>query len=169
MTNWIKPSLGIAISVAALFLLLSPAYGDSPQVVGWVEKACIEPAQLVLPAKVDTGAVTCSLHAPDLIEFERDGEKWVKFTIVDGSGKAAVIEKKIIGVRRIKRHFGQFQNRPVVRLAICIGNVHKTSDVNLVDRTGFEYPLLIGRNFMNDCLIVNPSATYTVEPICADN
>ena len=165
----IKSAFGAAICMASLFSLLSPAFGDSPQVVGWVEKACIQPGQLVLPAKVDTGAVTCSLHAPDLIEFERDGEKWVKFGVVDGSGKAAVIEKKIIGVRRIKRHFGQFQNRPVVRLAICIGNIHKTSEVNLVDRTGFEYPLLIGRNFMNDSLIVNPSATYTVEPSCADN
>jgi hypothetical protein len=169
MTRAAKSSFGAAICVASLFLLLSPAHGDSPQVVGWVERACIQPAQLVLPAKVDTGAVTCSLHAPDLIEFERDGERWVRFTIVDGSGKAAVIEKKIIGVRRIKRHFGQFQNRPVIRLAICVGNVHKTSEVNLVDRTGFEYPLLIGRNFMNDSLIVNPSATYTVEPSCADH
>jgi hypothetical protein len=169
MTNWIKPSLGIAVCVASLLSLLSPAFGDSPQVVGWVEKACIQPGQLVLPAKVDTGAVTCSLHAPDLVEFERDGEKWVKFSVVDGSGKAALIEEKMVGVRRIKRHFGQFQNRPVIRLAICVGNIHRISEVSLVDRTGFEYPLLIGRNFMDGTLVVNPSATYTVEPSCADN
>ncbi len=169
MTRWIRPSFGMAISVVSLFLLLCPAYGDNEQVVGWIEKACIQPGQLVLPAKVDTGAVTCSLHAPDLVEFERDGEKWARFTIVDGNGKQAVIEKKIVGVRKIKRHFGQYQNRPVIRLAICVGNIHKTSEVNLVDRTGFEYPLLIGRNFMDGRLVVNPSAKYTVEPSCAEN
>jgi hypothetical protein len=169
MTRAVKSSFSVAICVAALFSILFPAYGDSPQVVGWIEKACIRSGELVLPAKVDTGAVTCSLHAPDLIEFERDGERWVTFTIVDGSGKQAVIEEKIVGMRKIKRHFGQFQDRPVIRLAICVGNIHKTSEVNLVDRTGFEYPLLIGRNFMDDCLIVNPSVTYTVEPSCADN
>jgi hypothetical protein len=159
----------MAITVASLLLLLSPAGGDNTQVVGWIEKACIQPGQLVLPAKVDTGAVTCSLHAPDLIEFERDGEKWVRFTIVDRSGKEAVIEKKIVGIRKIKRHFGEFQNRPVIRLGICVGNIHRTSEVNLVDRTGFEYPLLIGRNFMDGRLVVNPSATYTIEPSCAGN
>ena len=169
MTRPVRSFFRVAICVASLLSVLSPAYGDSPQVVGWVERACIQSGQLILPAKVDTGAVSCSLHAPDLVEFERDGGKWVRFTIVDGSGKEAVIEEKIVGVRKIKRHFGQFQDRPVIRLAICVGNVHKTSEVNLVDRTGFEYPLLIGRNFMDDRLIVNPSATYTVEPSCADN
>jgi hypothetical protein len=169
MTKWMKPSFGLAISVASLCFLLSPAFGDSAQVVGWVERACIQPGHLVLPAKVDTGAVSCSLHAPDLVEFDKDGQKWVKFTIVDGNGKKAVMERKVVGVRRIKRHYGKFQNRPVIRLAISVGNVHKNADVNLVDRTGFEYPLLIGRNFMDGKLIVNPSATYTVEPSCAEN
>jgi hypothetical protein len=169
MTRAIKSYFRVAICVASLFSLLSPAHGDSAQVVGWVEKACIQPGQLVLPAKVDTGAVSCCLHAPDLVEFERDGEKWVKFTVVDETGKKAVIETKIVAVRRIKRHFGQFQNRPVIRLTISVGNVHKISEVNLVDRTGFEFPLLIGRNFMDGSLIVNPSAKYTVEPSCADN
>jgi len=165
----VKPFLWSAICVGSLFSFLPPAYGDTPKVVGWVEKACIQPYQLILPAKVDTGAVTCSLHAPDLNEFERDGEKWVKLTVVDGSGRKTVMEHKIIGTRKIKRHFGQSQDRPVIRLTICVGNIQKTSEVNLVDRTGFEYPLLIGRNFMDGSMIVNPSATYTIEPSCANN
>jgi hypothetical protein len=168
MNQGVRSFLWATISVS-FFSLLSPAYADSPKVVGWIEKACIQPHQLILRAKVDTGAVTCSLHAPDLTEFERDGEKWVKMTVVDGSGKRTVMEHKIIGMRKIKRHFGQSQDRPVILLTICVGNIQKTAEVNLVDRTGFEYPLLIGRNFMEGCMIVNPSAKYTIEPRCANN
>ena len=163
-----KPFLWSSIYAVSFFSLLSPTYGDGPKVVGWVEKVCIQPYELILPAKVDTGAVTCSLHAPDLTEFEKNGEKWVKLTVVDGSGKRTVIEQRIIGMRKIKRHFGQSQDRPVIRLTICVGNIQKTAEVNLVDRTGFEFPLLIGRNFMDGSVIVDPSAKYTIEPSCAN-
>ena len=166
MNRVLESFLLATIWVVCFSSLAAPAHGDSPRVVGWVEKACIQPYSLILPAKIDTGAVTCSLHAPDLVEFERDGAKWVRLTVVEPGGKRAVIEQRIVGMRKIKRHFGQFQNRPVIRLTICVGNVQKTSEVNLVDRTGFEYPLLIGRNFMDGAMIVNPSAKFTAETTC---
>ncbi len=168
MNRLVKPFLWLTVCLV-YSSLLSSAHGGGPKVVGWVEKACIKPYQLILPAKIDTGAVSCSLHAPDLVEFERDGAKWVRFTVVDANGKSAVIERKIAGMRKIKRHFARFQERPVILLTICVGNVQRTSEVNLVDRTGFEYPLLIGRNFMDGSIIVNPSAKFTIEPTCADN
>jgi len=166
MNRVVEFLLLVAIWVVCFSSLPAHVHGDSPRVVGWVENACIRTCQLILPAKIDTGAVTCSLHAPDLVEFERDGAKWVRLTVVDPGGKSAAIEQKIVSVCKIKRHFGHFQERPVIRLTICVGNVLKTSEVNLVDRTGLEYPLLIGRNFMDGSMIVNPSAKFTVEPIC---
>jgi hypothetical protein len=166
MNRVVESFFWVTIWVVCISSLAAPSHGDSPRVVGWAEKACITPYQLILPAKIDTGAVTCSLHAPDLIEFERGGQKWVRLTVVAPNGKSAVIEQRILCMRKIKRHFGQFQERPAIRLTICVGNVQKTAEVNLVDRTGFEYPLLIGRNFMDGSMIVNPSAKFTAEPTC---
>jgi hypothetical protein len=172
MNRIVSPLLGIILCLISFFALPFYSYGAGsvrPEIVGWVEDACIQPYKLILPAKVDTGAVTCSLNASDMTQFEKNGEKWVRLTIIDKNGKRAVIEKKIIGMRRIKRHYGHYQDRPVIRLIICVGNILKTSEVNLVDRTGFVYPLLIGRNFMGGSMIVNPSATYTIEPECTNN
>ena len=33
-----------------------------------------------LRGKIDTGASTSTLHASDIVPFERDGEHWVRFT-----------------------------------------------------------------------------------------
>lgn len=135
--------------------------------VGWGERVFIEPGGFKLRAKIDTGAVSCSLHAPNAVEYDNDGKKWVRFTIKDDDGKERVIDQPVIGTRRIKRHYGQYQLRPVIRMKICLGSVCKEADVNLVDRTGFEFPMLIGRNFMEGSIVVNPSVQYTVEPALA--
>lgn len=152
-------------------LLCSYSSGNcqsKPAVVGWVERVIVQPGDIVVSAKVDTGAVSCSLHSVDVQEFQRDGTMWVRFRMRGESGEDAVIERPLVGTRRIKRHFGKFQLRPVVRLTICLGHLRKEVDVNLVDRTGFEYPLLVGRNFMDGDILVDPSAKYTVEPSCEE-
>jgi hypothetical protein len=147
-----------------------PALSESPKPVevGWVERVCLCPGGFIIPAKVDTGAVSCSLHAPDIHEYDRDGKKWVRFHLNDFQGKERTIEQPVVGKRRIKRHFGGYQERMVIRLQVCLGTYCKDVDVNLVDRTGFEFPMLIGRNFMEGSLVVNPSAKNTVEPVCSD-
>lgn len=157
------------LSLIVMISIESNAPGESKGnlVVGWVEKVSIHPGDIFISAKLDTGAVTCSLHAADITEFQRDGQNWVKLRISDCQGTEKIIECPALGARRIKRHFGRFQKRLVVSLGICLGSVFKEVDVNLVDRTGFEYPMLIGRNFMEGDLLVNPSVKFTVEPACS--
>ena len=42
-----------------------------------------------------------------------------------------------------------------------MGEVTRLVEVNLADRTGFEYPLLIGRDFLRDVAVVDVSEKYT--------
>lgn len=158
------------VAYVVITLLCAPALacaGSShPLQVGWVERVALDPGGCVIPAKVDTGAVTCSLHAPHPEVYERDGQKWVRFHIKDIDGKDVTIDQPVAGTRRIKRHFGDYQERLVIKMGVCLGPVHRETEVNLVDRTGFEYPMLIGRNFMDHELVVNPSVKHTVEPAC---
>jgi hypothetical protein len=139
---------------------------QAPMLVGWVERVALYPGGFIVPAKVDTGAVTCSLHAPDPTLYEREGNKWVRFRIKDSEGKEVTIDRPVVGTRRIKRHFGGYQERLVIKMGVCLGTLYRETEVNLVDRTGFEYPMLIGRSFMDNALVVNPSAKHTVEPVC---
>jgi hypothetical protein len=54
----------------------------------------------------------------------------------------------------------------VILLDICVGNVRKTEEVNLIDRTGLNYQLLLGRNFLKDALLVDSGETYMLSPDC---
>ena len=152
----------------SLIAILAPVdlYGQDKQSVGWIEKAIIFPSNMKLDAKLDTGAEITSINAVDIDKFDRDGETWVRFTVVDKSGKRVTLERKLLGVAEIKRHQGPPQKRPVVSLGICVGKQYAEVEVNLIDRSRFKYPLLIGRNFMAGRLLPDPSVEYTVEPSC---
>ena len=158
--------IGLAFVAVLGVPSLSWAETPSPMQVGWVERVALYPGGFIVPAKVDTGAVSCSLHCANPTEYEKDGKKWIKFTIKDADGKDVTIDRRVVGTRRIKRHYGGHQMRLVIRMGVCLGSLYRETDVNLVDRTGFEYPMLIGRNFMGTDLVVNPSVKHSMEPAC---
>ncbi len=153
--------------VGPLFLTAAVSAGNK-QIVGWVEKARVSPGNLVLQAKMDSGADNSSLNVLNVEAFERNGEKWVRFELVNELGQRAVIERRVVRTAKIKRHVGSRQQRPVVRMGICVGNYYEEVEVNLVDRSRFKYPLLIGRSFMGDKLVIDPSVQFTLEPGCGE-
>ena len=77
------------------------------------------------------------------------------------------MERPVVRTVRIKRHAGRSLERPVVLLSICVGSVHKEVEVNLVDRSRFQYPLLLGRSFLEGDLLVDSARRYTLAPACA--
>lgn len=158
----------LCFTLLGSLLLAASVSAGNKQIVGWVEKARISPGNLVLQAKMDSGADNSSLNVPKVVEFERNGEKWVRFELINDRGQKVVIERKLVRTARIKRHRGMRQQRPVVRMGICVGNYYREAEVNLVDRSNFKYPLLIGRSFMGDRLLIDPSTQFTLEPGCGE-
>lgn len=164
--------LKISQWVSAAFYVMLASYClnvDADELVraGWIEKAVLYPSKIVLHAKLDTGARTSSLHVPDPEFFERDAKQWVRISVTNRNIETVMIEAPVVRNSKIKRHFGESQTRPVIKLDICIGNVRKTEEVNLVDRAGMNYQLLIGRNFLNGALLIDSGATYRLSPDCA--
>lgn len=155
-----------------ILLILTFAYSESISAdlftAGWIEKAVVYPHEIVLHAKLDTGAQTSSIHAPDVEYFERNSELWARFPITNKDIETVMIEAPVVRESKIKRHFGNRQKRTVIELDICIGPVRKTEEVNLVDRTGLNYQLLIGRNFLRDALLIDSGSTYTLSSNCLD-
>lgn len=156
------------ITIILLMCLLSQVNASDMVAAGWIEKAILYPGAITLHAKLDTGAKTTSINAPEPSLFERDDEPWVRFTITNKDNRSTTIEKRIIREAKIKRHFGDQQVRPVILLDICIGNVRKTEEVNLVDRSNLNYQLLVGRNFLKDDLLIDSGSTYLLSPDCPD-
>jgi len=138
---------------------------SNPLVLGWVERALITTEKIPIQAKLDTGARTSSLHVDQIERFRRNGRRWVRFTIAEG-GKRLTLEREIVRNSKIRRANVFGRTRPVVRIGICLGNYYKMAEVNLTNRKGMNYPLLIGRLFMEDKIIVHSTKTFTKKPDC---
>jgi hypothetical protein len=132
-------------------------------IVGAVEWAKIQPAGLWIESRIDTGADTTSIHAEDIQLVEKDGKRYVRFVLIDAAtGSAHQQELRLRRRVLIKQSGGADERRYVVRMWVILGEIRSKIDVNLSDRTDFEYPLLIGRNFLMDNMIVDVSRHHTV-------
>jgi len=137
---------------------------DAKKIIGAVEHVRLVPPNIVLKARIDTGAKTTSVDARDITPFERNGKQWVRFVCVDGK-KEHTIEKKVIQTVQIKRHGEESQDRYVVKMRIVLGDVSQLISVNLNDRDAYIYPVLIGRNFLRDYFIVDVAKKYQFKPM----
>jgi hypothetical protein len=132
-------------------------------IIGAVEWAKIEPAGLWVESRVDTGADTTSIHAEDIQLIEKDGKRYVSFVLIDAvTGSSHAQELRLRRRVLIKQSGGPDQRRYVVRMWVTVGESRSRIDVNLTDRSAFEYPLLIGRNFLTDTMIVDVSRHHTM-------
>ncbi len=132
---------------------------------GWLEMVILQPWNIKLRAKLDTGAKTSSLHAVDIERFERDGEKWVRFhtTDPDEENPLKFIEVPLVRDVKIKRHKQKPQIRPVVEMTFCLDGQIYTSEFSLTDRSRFNYRVLLGRKMLQQGIIVDPASTFILK------
>jgi hypothetical protein len=132
-------------------------------IVGAVEWADVDPPGITLESRIDTGAETTAIHAEDIQLVEKDGKRYVRFNLIDSeSGKKVPLEERLRRRVLIKSTEGEPERRYVVRLWLTLGESRSRVDVGLSDRTDFEFPLLIGRNFLVDTVIVDVSRHHSL-------
>ncbi|KJZ37584.1 ATP-dependent zinc protease [Pseudomonas sp. B21-040] len=163
--------------LALLSLVALPVLAAEPTLYGRYEYIALpEIGGEVLKAKMDTGALTASLSARDIETFTRDGEEWVRFRLATKDASNKVYEHKVARISKIKTRSEEEDDtdvvepskRPVVDLELCLGNVKRTVEVNLTDRSSFNYPLLIGAKALREFgAAVNPARRFTADkPDC---
>jgi hypothetical protein len=129
--------------------------------IGQVEYVDILPQGIRQKGRIDTGAETTSIGVLDIVPFERDGNSWVKFKIQHrDTGKIVEFSKHVERTAVIKRHGAENVERPVVKMTLAIGLVEQAVEVSLADRSKFEYPVLIGRNFLDGKVAVDVSSKF---------
>ncbi len=154
-----------------LIALTSPlALADARQVLGWVEEGVIYPEKVAVKFKLDTGALTSSMHAEHIEHFEKDGDDWVRFTVeledIDTDKQVRTrLERKMIRDIRV-RGAGGAEERPVVMMKVCLGKQVYEEQFSLNDRDKMNYPVLIGRRTLEKVGLVDASKTFTTEPRC---
>jgi hypothetical protein len=135
-------------------------------VAGIVEPVAIGALGIVVDAKLDTGADSCSLDARDIQLFEKDGGKWVRFEVTGQDGRSETLEASLVRTVRIRGDDRSAPRRPVVRLSLCLGSVRRTVDVNLANRRGYSSPALVGRNFLAGRVVVDSGRERLTHPDC---
>ena len=132
-------------------------------VVGVAETVTIDPPGARVKARIDTGAEISSLHASNIIPFERDGERWVRFDFsANDDGKTVTIERPLVRKVKIKRQDADSARRKVVEMRVRLGDIDEQIEVTLSDRSDFSYPMLIGRNFLTDNAVVDVSKSFSI-------
>ncbi len=166
------------LCASGCMLFTSGVMANQPQIFGLHEHVALHELALNLPAKLDTGAETASLSAKNIEMFKRDGGEWVRFQLgLNNAERAPIIEKPLARMSYIKRRADDrqpgdkqlYSARPVIEMDICVGDELKNIEVNLTDRSAFEYPLLIGATALKEFnAAVSPGVRYSAgQPSCA--
>lgn len=125
---------------------------------------------VTLPARVDTGAHTCSIDAEqvevrDAAEDEKQNVgKQIRFLMRGGDEGSDWIETKITGYATIMTADGREATRYEVRLTLMWHDFEKEVKVTLNDRSKLPYPLLLGRNYLRDDFVVDVSLDSDDKP-----
>lgn len=136
-------------------------------VVGWRELVSLPELGLAgIPAKIDTGARTSSLHGQVLEDFVRDGERFVRFA-VDWDGTRHVCEAVHVDLRGITSSNGDQQTRFVIKSPLTIGNLTFRAEISLANRSQMQFPMLIGRTALRRRMVVDSGHSWLQSPAIA--
>jgi len=120
------------------------------------------PGQLLsdVPAKVDTGAATSSIHVENIREATRKGVKKLHFTLLgshDSYDYSREISVEKYSTKIIENSFGHSERRYVITLKIKVANKTFDASFTLADRSKKSFPILLGREVLNGRFIVDTS------------
>jgi hypothetical protein len=156
-----------AVYLLILLMLAPAAYpADQLSVIGWIEPVKLLQEDLILNAKIDTGADHSSIDIVEFTQISQHGKDSVRFTIRNNSGQIRELQKPVLRFARIKRKGAESTKRPVVQMEICLAGKVLTIPVNLQKRNHFKYRMLIGRSALKGQFLVNSAITSTSQPEC---
>lgn len=135
-------------------------------ILGQVEWAWFDLFGESIKARIDTGAKSSSLYVNQMQSFERDGEGWLRFSVVAEWQDAAQPQERTFEaplVRRVKvRPVGdEVASRPVVRLTTKVGAIVEDIDYVVHSKSNGSFPVVLGRSFIRDIAVVDVARKFT--------
>jgi hypothetical protein len=134
------------------------------RIVGWREWVALPALGVPLvKAKVDTGARSSALHAFHVEEFQRDGVRWVRFTVhphEEDDAKGVRVECELLEERSVRSSAGQVEVRPVVRTDVQIGATRISIELTLTNRDAMGFRMLLGRSAVRRRFVVDPGRSF---------
>lgn len=133
-------------------------------VIGWREWVKLPDfGARSIKAKVDSGARSSALHAHDIIEFERDGNSWVRFTtfpVQRNEENVWEIESPILEFRKVRSSNGKSALRPVIVTPIILMGIRWDVELTLTHRGKMGFRMLLGREAFRNKFLLDAGHSY---------
>lgn len=151
--------------------LIQAKPGKIKKTLGWLQSIRVLPHKVRLTAKLDTGAKSSVMHAVDIKPFKKAGKNWVRFTVPEEKKKQGLVEMyfelPVVDKSRVKQHHvDELDERYVVEMNFCIAGKVYSADFSLDNRNKFNYPVLLGRDFLQSYFVVDPGSTFVAKYNC---
>ena len=118
-----------------------------------------------IPAKIDTGARTSSLHATIFEEFIRDGQTFVRFGVFFPQQQVRQICEAVqIDWRGVTSSNGATQRRRIIKTPLKIGTARFRAEISLADRSDMQFPMQIGRSSLSRRFVVDSGHSWLQTP-----
>ena len=132
-------------------------------VLGWREWVALPDLGIArLRAKVDTGARSSALHVDAHWRFVEGGAPWVGFRLHVGRRQPHRIETcaPLHDEREVVDSGGHRSRRMFLRTNLQLAGRQRVIELNLCDRRGMLFPMLLGRSALDGLFAVDPAHSF---------
>lgn len=120
-------------------------------------------------ARVDDKLKASAIYANAIQLFERDGDQWVRFTpappeaagTIDDRSTASYESPLLRKVRVRLANGDETESRPIIKLKVKLGDLVEDTEFTLVNREVSDFPVTLGRSFLQDIAVVDEKRKYT--------
>lgn len=131
--------------------------------LGWREWAVLPGLGLPrMRAKIDTGARSSALHVDAIWRYCEGGAPWVGFRLRVGRRHVRTLEaaSALADEREVVDSGGHRSLRPFLRTTLLLAGQQREVEINLADRQGMLFPLLVGRSALAGAFTVDPARSF---------
>ncbi|MGV3762545.1 ATP-dependent zinc protease family protein [Parapedobacter sp.] len=128
------------------------------ETIGWKEIVDLPDLGIHgVAAKVDTGARTSVLHCSHIQLIKKGRKQYVEFRPLDDGHQppTGTYTLPFHSERKIKNSFGQAENRYIINTTVSLFGEQHRIEISLRDRSGMEFPMLLGRSFHGKRFVVD--------------
>ncbi|WP_187770706.1 ATP-dependent zinc protease family protein [Cognatilysobacter lacus] len=130
-------------------------------IVGWREWIALPDLDLsALRAKIDTGARSSALHVDAQWRITEGGAPWVAFRLDTGANRVVQLQAPVHDEREVVDSGGHRTLRVFLRTRLRLAGEECMAEINLSDRRGMRFAMLVGRTALSGLFTVDPARSF---------